>query len=184
MKKTQILPIILVAVLGVGGYLFKDKFFSEGNITTYPVADLPTVKASIVIDSVNEEKVSFRLVLEAKQAVDLTALRAYYYEKGDQIKKDYEYDKPNSRKTVSNELGELDLSSEKIELKAGEKKEIRAYFVASEISNTHYIQITGNADEACPPEMSTEDCLERQMAQMGKDDKNSKIRLLEKVRKK
>ncbi len=171
-------------MLGVAGYFHKDKFFGKGDIPTNPVADLPNVKASIIIDSVTEDKVNFRLVLEAKKDADLTALRAFYYDKGDKIKQNYEYQKSNSGKTVSTEIGELNLSDEKIELKAGEKKEISAYFITSEISDSHYIQIIGNADEACPPEMSTEDCLEKRMAKMGKEDKSTKINILEKVRKK
>lgn len=182
MKKNQIIPFILVVILGIAGYFYKDKFFAKGDIPTNPVTDLPNVKATIVIDSVTEDKVNFRLVLEAKKDVDFTALRAFYFDKSQQRKKDYEYQKSASAKTVSTEMGELDLSDGKIELKAGEKKEINAYFITSEISNTHYIQITGNADEACPPEMSTEDCLERQMAKMGQEDKTTKIDILEKVR--
>ena len=176
----QILTWLLVAALGVAGYFFRDKLFSKGAEASVPVAETELLKSTIRIDKFAAGRVDFTVILEAKKDVDITALRAFYFNKE---KKSSYSGVGNSRRTTldSDEMGNFDMSDGKIELKAGETKEVPAYFEVSTIRDSHYIEITLNADAPCPPDMDLNDCLEKQMEETMKGSKENKIRLLQRV---
>jgi hypothetical protein len=181
MQMKQILPWLAAAVLGITGYFFKDKLFSGGDVPSVPVSDLALVKSSIRIDKMSDGRVDFTVVLEAKKDVEITALRAFYYDK--QKKRTYSGVGNSKRTTLdSDEMGNFDMSEGKIDLKAGEKSEIPAYFEVKNIRDSHYIEITGNADAPCPPDMDINECIEKQMKAALDDDKTRKIYLLQRVK--
>jgi hypothetical protein len=183
MNMKQILPWVLVAVVGIAGYFFKDKLFSGGSVTTSPTSLLPVLKSNVTIDSASNGRVVFTVNLEATKDCDITSLRAYYYDK--KMKREKEYgvgNRSRSRSRLnSREMGNFDMSEGKITLKAGEKQSLSGYFVLENISDSHYIEITGIADAPCPPDMDIMKCIEQQMANMEKDSKTREIYLLEKV---
>jgi hypothetical protein len=185
MDKKQILIGIVVALLGAGAYFFKDKLFTGGSdIETKPVWDHALIKTTLIIDSVTKEQANFRVTFEAKKDVEITALRAFYFDKKRTSKTRSNGSKSSSSRISSEEMGNLDLTDGKITLKAGEKTEIAAHFTLSEVQNTHYIEITGKVDEPCPPDMAIEKCMEIQMANIMKDDKTRDLNMMEKVKKK
>lgn len=176
----QIIPWITVAILVGVGYLFKDKLFTGGAVPSIPVCETPLLKSSIVIQTINNGRVDFKVVLEAKKDIDITALRAFYFDKTK--RKEYSGVGNSKRTTLdSDEMGNIDLSDGKIELKAGEKTDVEAYFETDKIRDSHYIEITGNISPACPPEMEVLDCIEMQRKADEKDPKGSKIYIIQRI---
>jgi hypothetical protein len=181
----QVILGILAAVIGVAGYFFKDKIFNgAADVTPVPLSELALIKSSVIIDEVTTGKVSFRVVLEAKKDVDITSLRAFYFDKRNKTTTTYgSGNRQRSKRSIaSEELGNLDLSDGKISLKAGEKKEISAYFTLNEILPSHYLEINGIASEPCSME-DLADCITKQMAEAEKDPKSREIYMLEKLKK-
>lgn len=180
MQKKKIIPLaFLVTILGCA-FIFKDRIFKGQPVPSVPSAELPILKSFIRIDKTENGRVDFTVMLEAKNDCDVTGLRAFYYDKKMKVEKNASGKNKRTRLN-SKEIGNFDLSEGRIELKAGQKLEVPAYFVLDKLKDTHYIEITGAADVPCPPDMDITACVEKQMADMEKDPKTREIYLLEKV---
>jgi hypothetical protein len=119
--------------------------------------------------------------MEAKKFVEITALRAHYYDK--QNKTTFNSSGRSKRTTVdSDEMGDLNLTEERVTIKAGEKKEIQAYFEVQNLLESHYIEITGNVDAPCPADMEIVDCMEKQRKEAEANPKEAKIYLLQRIK--
>lgn len=177
----KILPWLAVSALVFAGYFFKDKLFSSsGGVASVPVYESALIKTNITIEGVNGGRVDYKVTFEAKKDLEMTALRAFYFDKTK--RKEYS-GVGNSKRTRldSDELGTIDLADGKVTLKAGEKTDVAGHFEIDQIRESHYIEVTGNVSTACPESMEVLDCIEMQRKESEKDPKGTKIYMIQRI---